>query len=146
MITNFKQFLEGAIVQNNPNTSSGYRDYLTKQSTQKVPLKKPNIINQVKPLPSQTDDIEAIKTEVEQQRADLTQTKTDIEKMQIDGFEVDNQKEVADKIDQYKKKTDEVTNLVNTFDKSIKTIKKENQPAKREFRSNIAGARTKKYL
>ena len=128
----FKQFEEVATNMN------GYQQELAKQTTQSS-AKKPVV---KKSLPSETDDIENIKNQIDQNKNDLIATKDNIEKLQINSFEEDNKKEVQDKIKQYQNKTKEVGKLVKDFDTTIKKIKTENKPST-TFRSQEAQARQK---
>ena len=98
---------------------------LANQGTQTF-VKKP--VNPRKPLPSETDDVEQIKTQIDQDKQNLLATKDNIEKMQIDSFEEPNQQAVKDKVAQYKTKTDEIGKLVKNFDTTIKNIKTKNKP------------------
>ena len=148
-ISNFSEFIREGFnsppPMSNPNTSGGYQRELAKKVTQRSIANSPK---NRKPLPNETDDIEQLKNQIEQKKADTIQTKDEIEKMQIDSFEEPNKAAVIQKIDQYKVKAEEIDKLSKDFDTSINTIKKNNnissnRPVKQNTRSQMQGARRK---
>lgn len=109
----------------NPNTPQGYLNSLSKKPKANISINKKN--DEKKP----TDEVDDILVDTEQKKDDIIIKKDTIEKGLLNNIrqlEPENQKEVKQQVDDYKKQVVEFDRTVKQIGKLNKTLKNANVP------------------
>lgn len=109
----------------NPNTPQGYLNSLSKKPKTNISINKKN--DEKKP----TDEVDDILVDTEQKKDDIIIKKDTIEKGLLNNIrqlEPENQKEVKQQVDDYKKQVVEFDRTVKQIGKLNKTLKNANVP------------------
>lgn len=130
---------------NNPNSPQGYMNSLSNK-----PKLKPNTTqnqNQKSDEQTPTDEVDDILVDTEQKKDDIIIKKDTIEKGLLNNIrqlEPENQKEVKQQVDDYKKQVVEFDRTVTQIGKLNKTLKDSNVPDRSQ--SQMKNARVKNRI
>jgi len=121
----------------NPNTPQGYLNSLSKKPKLKPNNQPQQKSNDQKP----TDEVDDILVDTEQKKNDIIVKKDTIEKGLLNNIrqlEPENQKEVKQQVDDYKKQVVEFDRTVTQIGKLNKTLKDSNVPDKSKSQTQYA--------